>query len=115
MPRFSRIALSGFLALVANAYAYAVGLIPTPVLNDVLISADAVFDSLNGYTYSYAVTNPARNTGEITNIRIDVTAGQSDNGMVGNTFGLTIPLGSNQFDFSFLLSRLLSLNATVST
>ena len=113
MSPFSRIASLGFLALAANAYA--VGLLPTPVLEDVQVSADAVFDSINGYTYSYAITNPARNTGEITNIRIDVTAGQSDNGMAGNTFGLTIPLGSNRFDFSFLLSRLLSLNATVST
>lgn len=113
MSPLSRIVLLGSLLLSADAYA--VGLLPTPVLNDVRINADAVFDSTNGYTYSYSVTNPARNTGEITNIRFDVTANQSGNGMAGNTFGLTIPLGSNRFDFSFLLSRLVSLNSSIST
>lgn len=112
-PFFSRIALPGFLALAANACA--VGLIPTPVLKDVQVSAYAVFDSINGYTYNYAVSNSARSTGEIRNIRIDVTATQSGNGMAGNAFGLTIPLGSRRFDFSFLLSRLQELNATLST
>lgn len=109
MSRLFKIALLGSLALAANAHA--AGLIPTPILNNAQISADAVLDPISGYTYTYTLTNPAGNTGEIWNFRIDVTGG----GMAGNTFGLTIPLASNRFDFSFLLSRLQSLNAAVST
>jgi hypothetical protein len=82
----------------------------------VQISADAAFDpAVNGYAYSYSIANSASSTGEITEIRLDVTAGQSGNGMVFNTFGLAIPLGPNQLDFSFLLSRLQSLNSSIST
>jgi CARDB len=113
MTFIAKVAVPAFLALAANAHA--VGLLPTPVLNDVRISSDVIADPLNGYTYSYAISNPAGNTGEITNIRLDVTAGQSGNGMVGNTFGLTIPLGPNQFDFGFLVQRLQALNASIST
>lgn len=113
MTRFSGIALLAFLALSANTYA--LGLIPTPTLTNVGISADVVFDPSAGYTYTYTVNNPASNTGVISSFRIDVTAGQSGNGMAGNSFGLTIPLGSNRFDFSFLLSRLEGLNTSVST
>ncbi len=113
MPLFSRIAQLGFLAFAANAHG--VGSMPTPVLKDVRISAGVVFDPASGYTYSYAVANPAGNTGEIRQFTIDVTVGQSGNGMAGNTSGLTIPLGSKRLDFTFLLSRFESLNAKLST
>lgn len=113
MSRLSTVVLIGFLAVSANARA--VGSIPTPVLKNVGISADVDFDPAGGYTYSYAIANPAGNTGEITQFTIDVTVGPSGNGMAGNTSGLTIPLGTRRFDFTSLLSRLQTLNAKVST
>src|SRR5947207_13282928 len=103
MPHFHKIAMIGSLALIARADA--VGLLPTPVLDGVQISASATFDP-TGYTYSYMITNPARNTGEITSFWIDVTARQAENAMAGNTSSLTIPLGSDRVDFTELLSEL---------
>jgi len=73
MLRFLKVSVLGSLALAASAYA--VGLIPTPVLKTAQISADVAFDSVSGYSYTYTVTNPSGNTGEIRNFRIDVTGG----------------------------------------
>ncbi|TMQ11575.1 MAG: hypothetical protein E6J91_22575 [Deltaproteobacteria bacterium] len=111
MPHFHKIAMIGSLALIARADA--VGLLPTPVLDGVQISASATFDP-TGYTYSYMITNPARNTGEITSFWIDVTARQAENAMAGNTSSLTIPLGSDRVDFTELLSELEALNSSLS-
>jgi hypothetical protein len=111
MLRIFRIVLLGFLALVANAGA--VGLMPTPVLNNAKISSDASFEQGTGrYFYVYTVTNPAGNSGEIWDFTIDVYDDIYANGMRNQTFGLTIPLGSNQVDFSVVLSNLMSVNAT---
>jgi hypothetical protein len=115
MLHFFRIALPGllamgFLALAANADA--VGLMPTPVLNNAQISSDVSFDQGSGkYSYAYTVTNPAGNTGEIWDFTIDISFA-AENGMRNQTYGLTIPLGSNQVDFSVVLDKLVSLNAT---
>ncbi len=111
MLRFSTIALLGLLAVSANAQ---VGSIPTPVLKNVRMSADVAVDPAGGYTYSYAIANPAGNTGEITQFMIDVTVGPSGNGMAGKTAGLTIPMGTRRFDFTERLARLQELNAKVS-
>jgi CARDB protein len=108
MSLFSTIAGTGLLAFAASAQA--VGLIPTPVLNDVAVGANAVFDSGSGYTYSYSLANSARSTGAIANIRLDVTANPQSNALAGSSFGLTIPLGSRRVDYDFLVSRLQSLN-----
>ena len=103
MLRFFRIILLGFLALAANANA--VGLMPTPVLSNAKISGDVTFDQGSGkYSYAYTVANPAGNSGEIWDLTIDVSYA-SENGMRNQTFGLTIPLGSNQVDYSVLLSE----------
>src|SRR5262245_33621189 len=114
MQSLLRIALLGLLALPASAHA--VGQLPTPALTGVQISADVAFDALNNrYTYSYSIANPAGSIGEITEIRLDVTAPQSVNEMVFHDTGLTIPLGPNRIDFSSLVSRLKSLNSSIST
>jgi len=111
MSRIPKILLLWLLAVSAGAQT--VGLLPTPSVKDVQISTTATFDPFNGYAYSYTVTSSPKNVGEIVDFRIDMTAGPSGNS--AGSFGLTIPLGSNRFDFFDLFSSLLSLNASVST
>ena len=97
----------GFLALLTNAYA--VGLMPTPVLNNAKISSIVSFDQPNRrYNYVYAVTNPTGNSGEIWHFTIDVSY-TAENGMKDQTYGLTIPFGI-PIDFSAMLSELVSMN-----
>lgn len=104
---FFGILLLGFLALLTNAYA--VGLMPTPVLYNAKISSDISFDqAYRRYNYTYAVTNPAGNTGEIWHFTIDVSHA-GENGMKNQTYGLTIPFGRT-VDFSSMLSDLVSMN-----
>lgn len=112
MSIISRMAVPALL--LCAAHAQAVGLIPTPALKDVQVTANAV-SSLGAYTYGYALTNSVRSTGTIANIRLDVTANPQSNAMAGNSFGLTIPLGSGRVDYEFLLSRLQSLNFSVAS
>ena len=113
MLRFLKIILPLFMILVTNAYA--VGLMPTPVLTNARISADAAFDQAAGtYTYAYTVTNPAGNTGEIWDIKIDVSADASTNGMANNTWGLTIPWGLSRKDFATELSKRVATNNRLS-
>ena len=116
MFRAFTLAVTG-CSLFAFSVAHAdVGLVPTPVLTSAQVSASVVFDpSSFNYAYSYTVTNPAGNRGNIWNFKIDVSSNQSINDMSYNTFGLTIPMGSGRISFSDLLSRLLTLNANVST
>jgi len=105
-----RLVLLGFLVLVANADA--VGLMPTPVLNNAKISSNASFDQNSGkYFYAYTVTNPVGNSGEIWDFTIDVSY-SANSGIWYQTSGLTIPLGPNQVDFGVALSELTALIAT---
>lgn len=114
MPPLFRIALLGSVVLAANAYA--AGLMPTPVFKSAKIRADVTLDRGTGrYTYAYTVFNAAGNTGEVWTFKIDGSADQATNGMVSRTSGLTLPLGSNRIEFSNMLSRLVKLNARVST
>ncbi len=93
------------------AQASAVGLMPTPILKNARITADAAFDQVAGtYTYSYTVSNPASNTGEIWDIKIDVSADASTNGMANRTWGLTLPSGIVREDFATALSDRVATN-----
>lgn len=113
MSRLVKIYLLGCL-LLANQ-AYAVGLMPTPTLINARITADAVFDQAAGiYTYAYTVSNPASNTGEIWNIKIDVSADGSTNGMANQTWGLSIQHLSHRIDFVTELSRRVGTNNRLS-
>lgn len=113
MSHFIKIYLFGWLLLAAQAQA--VGLMPTPILTNAKISADATFDQAAGtYTYDYTITNPAGNTGEIWDIKIDVSADASTNGMANNTWGLTIPWGSSKKDFATELSKRVATNNRLS-
>ncbi len=114
MSRLIKIVLLGFLAFVADTHA--VGLLPTPVITDAHVDADASFGSGFGrYIYSYTVSNSAKSSGEIWRFRLDVSFDQSTNGMSFNGFGFTIPQGSSLVDFNTLLFQLLSVNNAVST
>jgi len=98
--------------LLWAAQVYAVGLMPTPTLTNAQISADASFDQAAGtYTYAYTVTNPASNTGEIWDIKIDVSADALGN---GNASGLTIPSGLIREDFATVLSDMVATNNRLS-
>ena len=109
MLRLIKICLLGCLLLAAQAYA--VGLMPTPTLVNARISADATFDQAAGtYTYSYTVSNPASNTGEIWDIKIDVSADASTNGMANRTWGLTIQGLRRKKDFATELLKMVDSN-----
>jgi len=113
MSHFIKIYLFGWLLLATQVQA--VGLMPTPILTNARISADAAFDqTARTYTYSYTVTNPASNTGEIYKIKIDVSADASTNGMANNTWGLTIPSGLSKKDFATELSKRVATNNRLS-
>jgi len=102
MSLLVKIYLFGCMLLAVQAHA--VGLMPTPVLTNARISANAVFDQAEGkYIYSYTVSNPATNTGEIWDIKIDVSADASTNGMANNTSGLTLPSGLSRESFTDVL------------
>lgn len=108
-----RFCLFGCLLLATQVQA--VGLMPTPILTNARISADAAFDqTARTYTYDYTITNPASNTGEIWDIKIDVSADASTNGMANNTRGLTIPSGLIREDFASALSDRVATNNRLS-
>jgi len=101
--------------LLLGTQVQAVGLMPTPILTNARISADAAYDQTAGtYTYAYTVTNPAGNTGEIWDIKIDVSADASTNGMANKTGGLTIPWGLSRKDFAAELSKRVATNNRLS-
>jgi hypothetical protein len=82
---------------------------PTPVLNNARINSDVSFDQNYGrYTYAYAVTNAAGNTGEIWHFTIDVSYA-GENGMKNQSYGLIIPFG-RPIDFNAMLSDLIFMN-----
>ncbi len=108
MLRFFGSILLGFFALAANVEA--VGLMPTPVLDNASISANASFDRGSGlYTYAYTATNPAGNTGEIWDFTIDVSGTVERS---WQTYGLTIQVGPGEIPFGEALSMLSSVNST---
>ncbi len=55
-----------------------VGLMPVPVFQNVQVQSQVFFNLTTGlYTYSYTITNPVTNTGEIWSIDIDITKPQA--------------------------------------
>lgn len=89
----------------AANHAAAAGLLPVPTLTGAQITASAREDPVNGwFVYSYSVTNPVGNTGEIWNVKVDVLDPTSE--IQFSTGGLTIPLGAGRLGFSDLLSRI---------
>src|SRR5207302_4707089 len=80
-----------------------VGLMPVPTLQGVQVQAETSFDPVTKrYTYSYTVSNPAGNTGQIWHIEVDVTTQiRGSSATVFDSSGLTIPLlgaGLKPFD-----------------
>ena len=113
MLRSLKFAILGSLVLGASVV-HAVGLLPVPALRNPQISADAALDPGTGkFAYAFTVTNPSTSTGEIWDFKIEVFS--ESNGMMFNNSGFTIPFTSRSLDFRTLLSRLVSLNSSVST
>ncbi|MGH2359253.1 MAG: hypothetical protein ACRDGM_01755 [bacterium] len=85
--------------IVASAFAH-VGLMPVPTLQGVQVQAETSFDaSMQVYAYTYAVSNPATNTGQIWRITVDVTTQIPPAFGVPafDSSGLTIPRGAAGF------------------
>src|SRR3990172_2477062 len=95
-----RILILGLLLLgIFSSPALAqLGSMPIPVFTDLQVDTTVSFDPGKGwYTYSYTVTNPATNTGQIWLIDVDVT--QPPGGQPLDSTGLTIPLGTKLYPF----------------
>ncbi len=98
---FWALAVVPLFLIALSSKALAVGLLPMPVLKNVQVQATARYDSASGYyVYSYAVTNPPSNTGEIWQIKVDA-AGTSSSISVG----LIIPFGSRLIPFDEMLAK----------
>lgn len=103
-----------FLSAIGLLFAYPaasadVGLMPTPILQNVQVQTETTFDpTTQVYAYQYAVANPASNTGQIWNILVEVTT--TIPGAVGvpafDSSGLTIPIGVNVFTFNEEVAKL---------
>jgi len=75
----------------------AVGLMPVPEFNSFNVSATVTFDTTtNWYSYNYAFGNPVTNTGRVWHIKLDITQPYES---LWNYSGLTIPFGTQNFDF----------------
>jgi len=77
-----------------------VGLMPIPTLQGVQVQAEATLDPvMQRYTFSYTVSNPAGNTGQIWHLELDVTT-QIPRAFTPafDSSGLTIPRGGIGFE-----------------
>lgn len=89
---------------LAGAGVFAAGLIPTPTLTNVQVQSNVAADPTGGYRYTYKVTNPAQNTGEIYNIKIDITTPFPAR-MQAPGNGLSLSIGGNRYDFDAQLAE----------
>ncbi len=105
MSRISAAVVTLLSFLLGPNNAAAVGMLPVPTLAGAEVRADAQFDSINfWYVYSYTVTNPVGNTGEIWRLKIDLL--DPANEIPFASAGLTIPQGTGQIAFPDLMERL---------
>jgi len=102
--------LLGVLVLPSNAQT--VGEMPTPIFRGATIEAEATFEkSARTYVYTYTLSNPSSNTGELASFKIDVSADEATNAMVSRTAGLTLQFVARPVPFTEILSRFEKLNA----
>lgn len=84
-------------------HAFAVGLMPVPVLKDVQIKAQTRLDTSTGYyVYIYTVTNPTKSTGEIWSIYIDIRGSEI---YWRDTTGLSIPIRNIRYDYASYIQK----------
>jgi hypothetical protein len=97
----------GLLALLWGGPAFAldqVGLMPIPTLQGVQVQAEASFDlGTQRYTYSYTVSHSGTSTGEIFDLKVEVTAPPGSS--LFDSSGLTIPKGDNLIPFDDEFAR----------
>ena len=91
------------ILLTTSIDAEQVGRLPVPILKNVQVQAQAAYDPTTGlYTYSYTITNPSTNTGEIWDIEIDITKPPGNS--YPSSYGLTIPFGVRTRTFDEVLA-----------
>src|SRR5712691_1390205 len=94
VKRTLRVLLIGGSTILSTSVAGQVGDLAVPVLRRVQVPARASFDpDSQRYTYTYTVTNPSANTGEIWHLGLDV---RTQTPVLGSS-GLTIPIGAAGF------------------
>lgn len=110
-----RSALLALACVGTSVPSWAVGVLPVPILKDVYVTATIAYNSTTSwYTYSYSVSNPASNTGEIWMMKIDITDPHGSI-QITDSSGLTIPFGRNPISFDDMLNKLQSLNLPTGT
>lgn len=100
MLKISRLIASLLMtvALAVPAVAEDVGRMRLPVLKDVQVKFQLVFNSRSGlYEYIYTVSNPSTNTGEIWKIYIDIS--RPPDSMELSSEGFLIPYGATTESF----------------
>jgi hypothetical protein len=81
-----------------------VGEMPVPILKNVTVQVTSAYDPATlHYSYQYTIQNPATNTGEIWNIKLDIRTEPRRARLSAS--GLTIPFGTSSIPFSDMLSR----------
>jgi len=91
--------------LSVSSTAMAVGLIPVPTLKNVTTQASATYDPVKQwYSYHYSVGNPATNTGEIWDIKVDISRRFIGGSVRLNPNGLMLPMGASTVTFSKMLA-----------
>jgi len=94
------------IGLTTTVCAQDTGLVPVPVFTNAGVGAEVAYGSVTDlYTYSYAITNPETNTGEI--CRIDIDISQPKYAQVLSSDGLTITYGliTESFDESVAIFK----------
>jgi len=92
---------------LSDARAQQAGLMPVPVFRDVQVQSQTTFDAGRQlYTYSYTVTNPASNSGNLRSIHVDITRAADSVQFSGQ--GLTVPVGPRSFSYDEFVSRFLA-------
>lgn len=98
------LAVCSLLVALQAGRVHAVGLMPVPALDNVSVNTSAAFDPTTlHYSYRYSFQNPVTNTGEIWNIKIDITQNPRFSAQQ-SSFGLTIPWGNEFIPFSDALA-----------
>ena len=90
------------LFVSAPAFARYTGTMPVPVFTDAGVQVVVGYDAVEGlYTYTYTITNPSSNTGEIWRFDIDIITPRY--GMELSSSGLIVQYGASKLTFDEII------------